>query len=74
MVYATVYGLPEHNPEPSTERGRRRHARRSEQGKNHAKSAWESGRMSAIKLGQPYREARRPNMSRRPWLVEQKGS
>jgi hypothetical protein len=32
--------LPIHNPEPSTERGKRRHASRSEDLQNRAKKAW----------------------------------
>lgn len=37
-------GLPEHNPKPSTERGKRRHAKRSEDAKNAAEAAWGKGR------------------------------
>lgn len=37
-------GLPEHNPQPSTERGRRRHAKRNDQQRKQAESAWNRGR------------------------------
>lgn len=37
-------GLPDHNPSPSTERGKRRHAKRSEGQKQHALAAWGCGR------------------------------
>lgn len=33
-------GLPPHNPEPSTPRGKRRHEKRNESEKARAKSAW----------------------------------
>lgn len=33
-------GLPVHNPEPSTERGKRRHAARNEAKAKHAVTAW----------------------------------
>lgn len=33
-------GLPQHNPEPSTPRGMRRHAKRNDGQKKHAEAAW----------------------------------
>lgn len=36
--------LPIHNPEPSTPRGKRRHANRSESDKNRAVKAWKTPR------------------------------
>jgi hypothetical protein len=32
-----------HNPKPTTERGKRRHAARSESEQRHAENAWNSG-------------------------------
>ena len=37
-------GLPDHNPTPSTERGKRRHNKRNESDKNRAERAWNTGR------------------------------
>jgi len=39
-----VYSYPLHNPKPSTERGRRRHAARSEGERLRAESAWNRDR------------------------------
>lgn len=39
-----VYSYPNHNPRPYTERGKRRHANRSEGEKNRAEKSWETDR------------------------------
>ncbi len=39
-------GLPEHNPSPSTERGKRRHSKRNDQQRKHTEAAW--GRSRSI--------------------------
>lgn len=39
-------GLPEHNPKPSTERGKRRHHKRNDDRKKVAEKAWNTGRSS----------------------------
>lgn len=43
-----VVGLPEHNPKPRTERGKRRHANRNPERKKIAESAWEKGRSTRL--------------------------
>ena len=35
----------EHNPKPSTARGKRRHAKRNEAQKKHAENAWKTDRV-----------------------------
>ena len=37
-------GLPTHNPKPTTERGRRRHAKRNDEQKKHAEKQWNTDR------------------------------
>lgn len=37
-------GNPPHNPKPSTERGKRRHANRNDEQKKHAEKAWTQDR------------------------------
>lgn len=39
-------GLPPHNPKPSTERGKRRHAKRSDDEKKRSEKAWNRDRSS----------------------------
>lgn len=41
-------GLPEHNPRPSTERGKRRHHNRNDGQKKAAESAWSRARSTKI--------------------------
>jgi hypothetical protein len=43
-VPARQAGLPAHNPEPSTKRGKRRHEARNEQEKGVAVKAWATAR------------------------------
>lgn len=39
-----IFGLPEHNPKPSTRRGKRRHNQRPESDKRRAERAWNEQR------------------------------
>lgn len=41
---SAVYGLPEHNPAPSTVRGKRRHEKRNAEQKKYAENKWGQAR------------------------------
>lgn len=47
VIYKQL-GLPDHNPTPSTSRGKRRHEKRNDDQKKIAKTAWETKRKSKI--------------------------
>jgi len=42
-----ITGMPEHNPPPSTERGKRRHQNRNDADKQRAESTWSKTRSSS---------------------------
>lgn len=43
-----ITGLPEHNPKPSTERGKRRHNNRNDARKKIAESSWNKSRSTNV--------------------------